>query len=131
MEPGGTQLTAGGSRRLCTLERASTPGGSQRSPIVYKQELTPAEESGSARKRRLDRNRQAEVHAARKLERGPKRTKPTALNFEQLVVESVERFGRFQEALDRHILRKTGPRLCLIIAPPNRPLHRLGSGHAS
>ena len=90
MQPGSMELTPGGSRRLCKLEGAPTPGGSQCSPIVYKQELTPAEECGSARKRRLDRNRQAEVYAARKLGRSAKGAKPTALDFERRIVDSVD-----------------------------------------
>ena len=87
---GGVHAMPGGSRRLCTLERAPTPGGSQRSPIVFKQEKTPAQERGSARKRRLDRNRQAELYAVSKLARGAKVAKPTKLEFEQRVVDSVD-----------------------------------------
>ena len=77
-----------GARRLCTLERTPTPGGSLRSPIMFKLEVTPAQESGSARKRRLDRNRQAEERAAGKLLRGAKAAKPTALDFEQRIIFS-------------------------------------------
>ena len=108
VEPGETQLTPGGSRRLCMLESAPTPGSSRRSPIVYKQELTPAGECGSPRKRRLDRNRQAEVYAARRLVRGTKPAKPTSLDFERRIVDSVDlaqpelSFG--VEALEARIL---------------------------
>ena len=84
------ELTPKGARRLCTLERTPTPGGSLRSPIMYKLELTPAQESGSARKRRLDRNRQAEERAAGKLLRRAKAAKPTALEFEQIIVAGVD-----------------------------------------
>ena len=90
LAPSSVELTPGGSHRLCRLEHAPTPGGSQRSPVPYKLDVTPALERGSARKRRLDRNRQAELHAACKLSRGAKRAKPTALDFERLVVESVD-----------------------------------------
>ena len=103
----GAELTPGASRRLCTLERAPTPGGSQRSPIVYKQEVTPAQERGSARKRRLDRNRQAEIYAASKLARGAKIAKPTKLEFERRIAESVDLAQPEQsfdmEALDNRI----------------------------
>ena len=90
MRPSRAELTPSGARRLCTLERAPTPSGSQRSPIVYKLHVTPAHEIGSARKRRLDRNRQAEVHAACKLLRGAKAAKPTALGYEQRIVGGVD-----------------------------------------
>ena len=90
MRPSRAELTPSGARRLCTLERAPTPSGSQRSPIVYKLHVTPAHEIGSARKRRLDRNRQAEVHAARKLLRGAKAAKLSAVDFERRIVGSVD-----------------------------------------
>ena len=88
----GAELTPGASRRLCTLERAPTPGGSQRSPVTFKLDVTPAHESGSARKRRLDRNRQAELHAAAKAARGePAAAKPTRLDFERRIADSIDR----------------------------------------
>ena len=90
VQPGSTQLTSDGSRRLWALERVPTPGGSQRSPVVYKQEVTPVAERSSARKRRLDRNRQAEVYAVSRLVRGAKAAKPTMLDFEQRVVDSID-----------------------------------------
>ena len=57
---------------------------------MYKLEVTPAQESASARKRRLDRNRQAAERAAGKLARGAKAAKPTALDFEQRIVAGVD-----------------------------------------
>ena len=89
MRPSRVELTPSGVRRLCTLERTPTPGGSLRSPIVYKLQVTPAHESRSARKRRLDRNRQAEVHAAGKLLRGTKAAKLTAIDFERRIVAGI------------------------------------------
>ena len=109
MAPSSAELTPGASRRLCTLERAPTPGGSQRSPVVFKLELTPAHECGSARKRRLDRNRQAELHAAAKVGRGNSASaKPTKLDFERRIADSIDRaqpdLGFDMAALEDNIL---------------------------
>ena len=92
LAPSSVELTPGGSHRLCRLEHAPTPGGSQRSPVAYKLDVTPALERGSARKRRLDRNRQAELHAAAKVARGVATSaKPTRLDFEQRIADSIDR----------------------------------------
>jgi hypothetical protein len=56
-EPQGT-LTPNRRHSICAIER-TTPGGTARSPLQYRQERTPQAESHTARKRRLDRNRQA------------------------------------------------------------------------
>ena len=109
MAPSSAVLTPGASRRLCTLERAPTPGGSQRSPVAFKLEVTPAHECGSARKRRLNRNRQEELRAAAKVVRGDSASaKPTRLDFEQRIVDSIDRaqpeLGFDMEALEDNIL---------------------------
>ena len=108
VEPDSTQVTPRGSRQLCTLESAQTPGGSRCSPIVYMQELQPAEECRSARKRRLDRNRQAQLYAAHRLARGRKTVKQSALDFERRIVNSVSLEQPEQtfdvSALDQRIL---------------------------
>ena len=73
------------------MEQVPTLGGSRRSPIKFKQEVTPVHERGSARKRRLDRNRQAEIYAAAKLVGGANTAaKPKALDFERRVADSVD-----------------------------------------
>uniref|UniRef100_A0A7S4HCN1 Uncharacterized protein n=1 Tax=Prymnesium polylepis TaxID=72548 RepID=A0A7S4HCN1_9EUKA len=87
VQPSDVQLSPAGGHNLCTLQRAPTPSGSQRSPIVYKQELTPAEERRSARKRRRDRNRQSELLAVERTERA---AKPT-LSFAQRLLDTVDR----------------------------------------
>ena len=80
------QLSPAGGHKLCTLQRVPSPSGSL-SPIIFKQELTPAEERRSARKRRHDRNRQSELLA---VERAGRAAKPT-LSFEQRLLNSVDR----------------------------------------
>ena len=54
------------TRAHCTLA-VRTPGGSERAPVEYVQHRTPAaEETRSARKRRLDKNEKAAQYAAKK-----------------------------------------------------------------
>ena len=86
--PSGT-LTPGGTRRRCTVQRTSTPGGTAGSPVEFMQQCTPADEARSARNKRLDRNRQAARFAATKAARG-KMVKPTALDFERHMLASVD-----------------------------------------
>ena len=83
-------LTPKRTRTLCTLERASTPGGTARSPVRFVQESTPTGESGSARKRRRDRNRQAARYAGIKAAR-PAKKRLSALERERCIVESIDR----------------------------------------
>ena len=82
-------LTPERSSLLCTIERVPTPGGSQRSPIIFRKELSPAAgESRSARKRRQDRNLQAEKYAAVRVLRSKKTLQ---LTFEQRLFDSVDK----------------------------------------
>ena len=76
--PSVTKLTPRGTRRQCSLHATPTPGGTTRS-LSYMQEVTPAAERPSARKRRLDRNRQSAKYAAVKAARGNFRLAQRAL----------------------------------------------------
>ena len=64
VQPTTVELTP--TRAHCTLAREMTPGGSERSPVHYMQQRTPAAETRSARKRRLDKNEKAAQYAAKK-----------------------------------------------------------------
>ena len=105
--PPSAQLTPRGTRKRCTIERVSTPGGTARSPVEFLQQCTPADEARSARKQRLDRNRQAARYAATRAARGEK-IKTTALDFERRILASVDReqpeCSFDMEALDDMIL---------------------------
>ena len=76
-------------------------------------ECTPANESKTARKRRLDRNRQATHYAA--VRSSTKRAKPTVLDWERTIVETIDKehpeSSFDMEALDDVILMSHRSRL--------------------
>jgi hypothetical protein len=88
-EPQGT-LTPNRRHSICAIER-TTPGGTARSPLQYRQERTPQAESHTARKRRLDRNRQAANYGMKRAARddGSTKAKPTRLDYEKMIVETI------------------------------------------
>ena len=112
--PPTAQLTQGGTHRECTVQCAPSPGGTRRS-LSFKQECTPADERKSQRKLRLDRNRQAARYAAARAERGAERARPTALDFERRIVDTVDseqpERSFDMEALDDMILHSQYSRL--------------------
>ena len=84
-------LTPNRGHSICAIAR-TTPGGTARSPLYYRQERTPQGERHSARKRRLDRNRQAEKYGIKKAAHGDSTTKakPTRLDYEKMIVDSID-----------------------------------------
>ena len=85
----------------CTLERPPTPGGTQRSPVRYKQELTPAgeKESPAARKKRQDRNRRAETNAIGKASRAAAPQRQSLAQVEYKAAEAMLDGERHGDAL--------------------------------